>query len=296
MGIVLLAIVVIFNPPSLLKQWPRHTSAVAAFSERTIPSLSAHYPQYKIVINIPATELRLYEEGKLLRAFPIAVGQRIYPTPIGRADALSQIIWNPWWYPPESEWAKDEKITPPGPNNPLGVVKMPLSDAILMHGTNKERSIGTPASHACIRMLNEDAKSLAWILQSGLTDRFDPTWLKTYEQSRFQTFLVKLAKEVPVEFIYEPLELTEEKLLLHRDIYGKIRDKKEWLQKKLSEHGLAKIDSNFLEEAVKQWQQAPLPHLQLSLENFQSHKKSEPASRLNPAQPSPPAELRHESL
>lgn len=241
------------------------------------PALWADYPNYRIVINIPATELRLYEGGELLRAFPIAVGQRGYPTPAGKEDALTQIIWNPWWYPPESEWAKDEEITPPGPTNPLGLVKMPLSDALLMHGTNQERSIGTPASHACIRLRNEDAKTLAWVLQSELTESFDPSLLGIYAKRKHQTFWVKLPREVPVTFIYEPVEIRDNQLLLYPDLYGKIKDKKEWLAQKLN------LNTAVSEVVANQWRQVRRQHLRLDLGILQSRTKIEPAPRSAPA-------------
>lgn len=282
MGIGLLAFSVLINPPPIVVELFGNINVSAASETKSTPSFSSQYPSFKIVINIPATELRLYEDGELLQTFPIAIGQKIYPTPANKTDSLTQIIWNPWWYPPESEWAKEEKITPPGPNNPLGVVKMPLSDALLMHGTNKERSIGTPASHACIRMFNEDARDLAWILQSSLTARFDPSWLKTYQEKRYQTSWVSLAKPVPVEFIYEPIEIANNQLILHRDVYGKIRDKKEWLVQKLTEHGFTKLDESLLAKILKQWNQAQHANHPLNLGLLQSPPKSGPANRSTP--------------
>lgn len=251
--------------------------------------LWADYPPLNIVINVPATELRLYEGTELLRVFPIAVGQQAYPTPAGKTDAIKQIVWNPWWYPPKSEWAKDEKITPPGPDNPLGPVKMPLSDDLLMHGTNEERSIGTPASHACIRMLNEDATTLAWTLQSKLTSYLDPAWLKTYSKKTRQTFWVKLPREVPVTFIYEPMEIRGDQLWLYPDIYGKIKDKKGWLAQKLN------LDDPVAEVVASQWHQVRRQHLRLDLPTLQSRTKSGPARRSSPVWPAPRPARRHES-
>lgn len=252
------------------------------------PGLWSRYPDYKIIINIPATELRLYEGSDLIRAFPIAVGQQAYPTPSGK-DALSQIIWNPWWYPPESEWAKEEEITPPGPKNPLGIVKLPLSDALLMHGTNQEKSIGTPASHACIRLKNEDAKTLAWTLQSELTPHFDPSWLLTYSRQKKQTFWVKLPREVPVAFIYEPAEAKENQLFLYPDLYAKIKDKKEWLAEKLN------LDDAVSEVIASLWSQVHRQHLRLDLGLLQSRTKSGPVHRSAPAWLSLLPGSRHES-
>lgn len=237
MGIALLVGGVFFNPA------------------KAVPTLSGVLPNFKIVINIPATELRLFENGELLRRIPIAVGQGRFPTPV-KEDRLTTIVWNPWWLPPDSEWAKDDKPTPPGPNNPLGVVKMPLSNAILLHGTSKPSSIGTAASHACIRMFNDDARSLAWTFQSHLTAQFDETLLQGYAQKSWKTVNISLAKPVMVRFIYEVIELEGDQLTLHPDVYGRIANKKAALLNKLKSKGIheEEIDFDNLNVVLQEWQ------------------------------------------
>src|SRR3989338_2755559 len=89
---------------------------------------------YHIIINIPSTKLSVYDEDELVMELPVAVGQAIYKTPTGYNE-IKELIWNPWWYPPNADWAKDEEITPPGPANPLGPVKIVLGDEIRIHGT-----------------------------------------------------------------------------------------------------------------------------------------------------------------
>ncbi len=115
----------------------------------------------RIRINIPAFRADLLIDGKVDSSYRIAVGMPWYPTPRGNIGAIERIEYDPSWFPPKSKWAAKEKITPPGPKNPLGKVKMHISDAVLMHGTNKDKSIGTAASHACMRMHNEDALAFA---------------------------------------------------------------------------------------------------------------------------------------
>ena len=64
----------------------------------------------------------------------------------------------PRWVNPGSVWAKDmPKVIPPGFSNPLGVRALALNaTAILIHGTSNYGSIGSAASHGCIRMRNSD--------------------------------------------------------------------------------------------------------------------------------------------
>ena len=105
-----------------------------------------------IVIDRGDNRLRLYDGMKLRRTFQVATGQARYPTPLGRFEII--VKWrDPWWYPPDSEWAKDAEPIPPGPGNPLGTRWMGISSpAVGIHGTPDAASIGYSVSHGCIRM------------------------------------------------------------------------------------------------------------------------------------------------
>ncbi len=127
-----------------------------------------------IEINIPAYRLDLYEDGRYLKSYPVAVGMLSFKTP-RRNFYMERMEWNPWWIPPNAAWCKkktideegNEKIegckpVSPGPWNPLGPVKMILQSSFLIHGTNKPKTIGHRASHGCIRMYSDNASDLAW--------------------------------------------------------------------------------------------------------------------------------------
>ena len=118
-----------------------------------------------IEINVPAFRLDALLDTHVVRSFTVAIGMRRYPTPAGEFT-ITEVEWNPWWYPPESEWASKDTATPPGPGNPMGRVKMPLGSTVLVHGTPIPSSIGTAASHACIPMQNADAIALAKLVQA----------------------------------------------------------------------------------------------------------------------------------
>jgi len=111
-----------------------------------------------IVIRRGSNVLNLYRGVKLVRQFHVATGQSIYPTPLGRFQII--VKWkNPWWYPPNDAWAKGEKPTPPGPDNPLGTRWMGISSpGVGIHGTPESGSIGYSLSHGCIRMLIPQAE------------------------------------------------------------------------------------------------------------------------------------------
>jgi lipoprotein-anchoring transpeptidase ErfK/SrfK len=105
-----------------------------------------------IVIHRESRRLRLYNGMRPWRTFRIAVGLPEYPTPLGRFEVV--VRWrNPWWFPPDSPWARGLSPVPPGPGNPLGTRWMGLSaPGVGIHGTPDAASIGYSRSHGCIRM------------------------------------------------------------------------------------------------------------------------------------------------
>jgi len=114
-----------------------------------------------IVITRGANTLRFFHGTKLVRTFPVATGQAIYPTPAGVWRIVDKQR-NPWWYPPiQDDWAKGLKPVPPGPSNPLGTRWMGLNaPGVGIHGTDAPASIGYSASHGCVRMQVPEAEWL----------------------------------------------------------------------------------------------------------------------------------------
>jgi lipoprotein-anchoring transpeptidase ErfK/SrfK len=114
-----------------------------------------------IVVHRSLNRLVLFRGTHWVRAFPVATGQAIYPTPLGRFSIIVKEK-NPWWYPPTQDaWAAGLKPVPPGPGNPLGTRWMGLSTpGVGIHGTSEPWSIGHSESHGCIRMQVPDAEWL----------------------------------------------------------------------------------------------------------------------------------------
>ncbi len=189
----------------------------------SMPSLESYWQPaepIELKLNVPATRLDLYIKNQLIRSFQVAIGTPRYPTP-HRDYKISMIIWNPWWIPPDSEWAQDAEKTPPGPGNPLGVVKLIMEDGIRIHGTNAPRSIGRASSHACLRMHNEEARELAWEIQKRYSEKIDAALLDKYRRNRRHPYYVKLLGEVPVSLAYQQVERKGDRLLLHPNPYGR---------------------------------------------------------------------------
>jgi lipoprotein-anchoring transpeptidase ErfK/SrfK len=122
-----------------------------------------------IVIRRGSNRLLLYHYDHLRRPFRVATGQSVYPTPLGRFHI--QVKWrNPWWYPPNSRWARGQKPIPPGPNNPLGTRWLGLSSpGVGIHGTPNPASIGYSVSHGCIRMYIPEVEWLFNTVDVGTT-------------------------------------------------------------------------------------------------------------------------------
>ena len=113
-----------------------------------------------IWISRGANALHLYNGESPVRTFGVATGQSRYPTPSGLWHIVD-MQYNPWWRPPDSDWARGLKPVPPGPGNPLGTRWMGLDAAgVGIHGTPDAASIGYSASHGCIRMQIPDAEWL----------------------------------------------------------------------------------------------------------------------------------------
>jgi lipoprotein-anchoring transpeptidase ErfK/SrfK len=125
-----------------------------------------------IVIKRASNKLVLYRPGgpkgmKVKRRFGVATGQASYPTPLGSFEIVT-MQRNPWWRPPDSDWAEGAEPIPPGPGNPLGTRWMGLSaPAVGIHGTPDAASIGYSASHGCIRMLVPEAEWLFERVEQG---------------------------------------------------------------------------------------------------------------------------------
>ena len=126
----------------------------------TEADLSTQYPSY-IMVDRATFELRLFKNLKLTRTYPIAVGQQGLETPAGLYDIQDKQV-DPTWHVPESDWAGDlaGKSIPPGPDNPLKARWMGFNGGAGIHGTAESDSLGSAASHGCIRMDVGDVEDL----------------------------------------------------------------------------------------------------------------------------------------
>ena len=122
-----------------------------------------------ILVNIPAAELIAYEGGREVLRSRVIVGADKTRTP-QMTTFVTSARCNPPWYVPASiepeirakgltgfQVVNGRLIQPPGPNNPLGPIRIGLldSDGIFLHGTNSPAAFARPSravSHGCVRV------------------------------------------------------------------------------------------------------------------------------------------------
>jgi lipoprotein-anchoring transpeptidase ErfK/SrfK len=121
-----------------------------------------------ILVRAGENKLYLYENGQIVKEWPVATGAKGYLTPEG-VHRITQKLVNPSWHNPGSAWARGlPAVIGPGPNNPLGTRALRLdAPAILIHATSNRGSIGYSESHGCIRMTEENEAELFGLVGVG---------------------------------------------------------------------------------------------------------------------------------
>ena len=105
--------------------------------------------------------LRLWKDLKLAKTYTVAVGMEGLETPEG-LYAIQEKEENPVWNVPESDWAGSlaGQTIPPGPSNPIKARWMGIYEGAGIHGTEETESLGSAASHGCVRMAIPDVEEL----------------------------------------------------------------------------------------------------------------------------------------
>src|SRR5690606_32087343 len=172
--------------------------AVAASAAPKAESLdAAGGREARIEVDLSDRKLRTKLGDETVATYSIAIGKEGHRTPTG-AFRIRRIVWNPSWTPPDSEWARDKRPTPPGdPDNPMGRVKIFFAEPdYYIHGTSDAGSIGRAASHGCIRMTNDAVVEVArFVMENGGEPR-DPGWFRRILNRVRDTREVRLSKPV----------------------------------------------------------------------------------------------------
>jgi lipoprotein-anchoring transpeptidase ErfK/SrfK len=135
----------------------------------------------RIEINREDSTLFAYDgDDKLIAAYPATVGSDSTPSPSGE-HTVKAVAPEPKYYynPKELDFkgveAKEQLVIPSGPNNPVGIVWIDLSEeGYGIHGTPSPTEIRRQASHGCVRLTNWDAQYLSKAVEAGTKVVFVP--------------------------------------------------------------------------------------------------------------------------
>ncbi|HWA53480.1 MAG TPA: L,D-transpeptidase/peptidoglycan binding protein [Solirubrobacterales bacterium] len=128
--------------------------------EVTTKEVASAYPSY-LTLDRSTFTLRLWKHLKLAKTYTVAVGQEGLETPAGLYH-IQEKQENPSWHVPDSAWAGDlaGQVIPPGPDDPIKARWMAIFEGAGIHGTEETESLGSAASHGCVRMSIPDVIEL----------------------------------------------------------------------------------------------------------------------------------------
>jgi len=128
--------------------------------EVTTKEVASAYPSY-LTLDRSTFTLRLWKNLKLAKTYTVAVGQEGLETPEGLYEIQEKQV-NPSWHVPDSAWAGDlaGQVIPPGPDDPIKARWMAIFEGAGIHGTEETESLGSAASHGCVRMSIPDVIEL----------------------------------------------------------------------------------------------------------------------------------------
>jgi hypothetical protein len=187
--------------------------------------LQAGQPDIKLTINVPSFRLTLWQNGKEVKSYYVGIGRREFPLVIGDRSS-SQVIWNPDWIPPNSDWVHamkgvraGEVIKASDSRNPVGRVKIPLGDGYLIHQAHPGDP-GRLVSHGCIRLplpyLYELADSLVEALDLPVSEKQIARAKKTKG-----VLVANFEKSIQVDINYDTLVVEGGQLHIYPDVYSR---------------------------------------------------------------------------
>lgn len=211
----------------------------------------AGQPDIKLTLNVPSFRLTLWQNGKEVKSYFVGVGMKEYPIYIGEREA-HEVIWNPPWIPPSSDWVSSHKGVRPGevikasdPRNPLGKLKIPLGDGYLIHQATGPGNLGNLVSHGCVRMMRADLYDLA---EKIVAARSLPVTRKQIAAAKAGTKTLSVALDEPLRFDinYDTLVVEGGVLYIYPDVYDRRTNTAARLREELRTSG---VDVSSLDDA-----------------------------------------------
>jgi lipoprotein-anchoring transpeptidase ErfK/SrfK len=221
------------------ERYSGEAAATASAAPGTTPS------DTRIVVNAPAFRMDLFDNGRLIKSYKVAIGYPEFPLPAGMRKA-DTIIFNPTWTPPDEPWVElpgskvkvGETVKSGDKLNPLGSLKIPIGLPSLIHGGKSPAKIGNFGSHGCVGLTNPQAQEFAKLLAQVSGTGLDDAQIAEYEKNKTEPKNVKLPKPVPVELRYETIVVEDGKLHIYRDVYDHDTNTEENLRSALQANGV----------------------------------------------------------
>lgn len=222
-------------------------------------------PDIHLTLNVPSFRLTLWQNGKEVKSYYVGVGMKAHPIYIGDREA-TEIIWNPAWIPPSSDWVLEMKGVTPGeiikasdPRNPLGKMKIPLGDRYLIHQAAKVSDVGNLVSHGCVRVPRSELYDLA---EKIIAARSVPVSRKRIEAAKrsSKVLVVRLDEPVPVDINYDTLVVESGVLHIYPDVYDRGTNRASHLRAELKASGID--DSNLTDNVIRKMLRKVTRHTQ----------------------------------
>ncbi|HUQ47481.1 MAG TPA: L,D-transpeptidase [Gemmatimonadaceae bacterium] len=179
------------------------TISVSALMAPDVMAEGREGAQPNIVASISNKQILLKLGDSVVQTYYVATGAEKYPTPTG-SFIIRKLTWNPSWTPPpDAKWARNKTATEPGdPKNPMKVVKIFFKEPdYYIHGTADVESIGSAASHGCLRMDPDEVMEVGkWVMENGGL-RQQENWLMRLVHFRNHEKVIYLSKPVPIKVV-----------------------------------------------------------------------------------------------
>ncbi len=181
----------------------QHVDTVSVLSSSPLLKRTFALQDMRIEVNVSERELYVLNGSEKVATYPVAVGKPDWPTRTGNW-AIYEVVWNPWWHPPDEEWAWYRPIMAPGdPDNPLGRAQLIYDAPRSIHGTIEPALIGQAVSHGSIRVTNEVAMKLARKIMESTGIMYNEAWYEEIQADRSRNVRIHLNKKIPIRVYRE---------------------------------------------------------------------------------------------
>jgi lipoprotein-anchoring transpeptidase ErfK/SrfK len=217
-------------------------------------SLQPGNPNIRITVNTVAFQLTLWQDGKEVKTYRIGIGRKEFPLPTG-LRYTNQIVFNPEWVPPDSSWVEDHDVVPgehveaDDPRNPLGKIKIPLGNGILIHQASRPSELGHLVSHGCIRLLLPELYDLVQKIVDARSLKVTKPQLDHAKSSK-DRLVIKLDSPLIVDISYDTQVVEAGTLHLYPDVYNQKTNTIDQVREELQSSGVTTADDGVLRDLL----------------------------------------------